>query len=464
LDVTATNQKQARVIFGTYPSYRSAAQAAKAFAMRYGETVDVKAVDGGVAVLVSPNALKRWELENGSSRRPAASATIPENTAEGRALVARLTRPEAKAGVADVAGPWDRSDQEPRCGAVDRKDEDAPTSQDAAYHECSSQSEAHPTVNQSVVVHVDSRGNALIGAAFLESADSATTYRLVSDLRHAYAAAPPREMADWAKASFVRFGTSLTRRVGNVGRLATQIARVLGREMTGLANALGRGQTLDHIRARATRAGQSSAEYVGVAWEQASALIEGFKSDPGKVGPDLLVAALAFYCAGGGIDGDGGIPDKDIALFGIGGHRSIFTHSILAGAVVEASLFSLYDLLRRAYEYLPSSHHPVWDRIHNGARRATSAAVKGSGVGIAYHVGIDATLQPAAYHDLPFAASLEVHQAIMGGNAGVEGLDVFRKPPLGPASKGQTPESKGVLSEIAVGLAGVVALVLFELS
>jgi hypothetical protein len=239
---------------------------------------------------------------------------------------------------------------------------------------------------------------------------------------------------------------------------------MLGREMTGLANALGRGQTLDHIRARATRAGQSSTEYVGVAWEQASTLIEGFKSDPGKVGPDLLVAALAFYCAGGGIDGDGGIPDKDIALFGIGGHRSIFTHSILAGAVVEASLFSLYDLLRRAYDYLPAGHHPVWDRIHNGARRATSAAVKGSGVGIAYHLGIDATLQPAAYHDLPFAASMEVHQTIMGTNAIAEGLDASHKPPIAPASKEQTSESKGLLSEIAVGLASVAALVLFELS
>ena len=352
--MAATKQKQARVAFRTYQSYSSAAQAAKAFAMRYRETVDVKAVDGGVEVLVSPDALKRWELENGPFSSPAASATIPEIGVEGRPLVARLTRPETKAAGADVVGRRDRLDEGSTRGAAHRKAPDEPTSAAATDHERSTQSGTHPIVIQSAVVHVDSCGHALIGAGFPDSADTATTYRLVSELRSAYTTAPSRAMADWAKASFVRFGTSLTRRVGNVGRLATQIARVVGREMTGLADALGRGQTLNHIRARATRAGQSSAEYVGVAWEQASALIEGFKSDPGKVGPDLLVAALAFYCSGGGIDGDGGIPDKDIALFGIGGHRSIFTHSILAGAVVEASLFSLYDLLRRAYEYLPA--------------------------------------------------------------------------------------------------------------
>ena len=94
----------------------------------------------------------------------------------------------------------------------------------------------------------------------------------------------------------------------------------------------------------------------------------------------------------------------------------------------------------------------------------TNAAVKGSGVGIAYHLGIDATLQPAAYHDLPFAASMDVHQAIMGSNALAEGLDVSRKPSVARTPAERTSESSGVFSEIAVGLAGVAALVLFELS
>jgi pimeloyl-ACP methyl ester carboxylesterase len=69
--------------------------------------------------------------------------------------------------------------------------------------------------------------------------------------------------------------------------------------------------------------------------------------------------------------------------------------------------------------------------------------VKGSGFGIAYHLGIDPTLQPAAYHDLPFAASMEVHQAIIGSNAVAEGLDVAHTLPVARASKGQTSESKG---------------------
>lgn len=51
----------------------------------------------------------------------------------------------------------------------------------------------------------------------------------------------------------------------------------------------------------------------------------------------MLAAFLGFYAGSGGVDGDGGIPDLDL-LAGIDAHRSILTHSILAGVVAEGLL------------------------------------------------------------------------------------------------------------------------------
>ena len=54
-------------------------------------------------------------------------------------------------------------------------------------------------------------------------------------------------------------------------------------------------------------------------WEVAKLL----KDDPKRVAPELLTIVLVSLIVSGGPDGDGGIPDMDIALGGIGTHRAI---------------------------------------------------------------------------------------------------------------------------------------------
>lgn len=139
------------------------------------------------------------------------------------------------------------------------------------------------------------------------------------------------------------------------------------------------------------------------------------------VGPKLVVGALAFYFVGGGLDGDGGVPDLDLEVFGIGGHRSWVTHSILPGVVNETGLFSLYDFIVRAHAYLPNPHDPLWDDVRSRLNTWLTSARDGASAGLAFHLGVDATLQPGVYRDLPFSASQDIHNAILGANAIGEG-------------------------------------------
>ena len=54
--------------------------------------------------------------------------------------------------------------------------------------------------------------------------------------------------------------------------------------------------------------------------------------------------------------------------------------------------------------------------------------VAGASAGIAYHLGIDATIDgDGKYMDLPFSTTQEVHQAIAATNAMAEGLDAVAR-------------------------------------
>ena len=135
----------------------------------------------------------------------------------------------------------------------------------------------------------------------------------------------------------------------------------------------------------------------------------------------MLGAFLGFYAGSGGIDGNGGIPDLDL-LAGIGAHRSILTHSILAGIVAEGALLSIADLATQVHERLPFDHDPLWDTLAEGASPLVESLAAGTSAGIAYHLLVDAFIQPAPYKDLPFSMQIEGHQAAMAANGMAEGI------------------------------------------
>ena len=143
--------------------------------------------------------------------------------------------------------------------------------------------------------------------------------------------------------------------------------------------------------------------------------------------PVFIVAMLGFLLGSGGLDGDGGLPDTDLAL-GIGRHRSIATHSILIGAMVETALVMLVCLADDIHAALPADHSPFWDRLKQYKTRLAASFASGTALGLAYHLGMDATIQGGkAYADLPVNMPMEGHQILMGANAVAEGLHAGAK-------------------------------------
>ncbi|WP_166213077.1 hypothetical protein [Cognatiluteimonas telluris] len=120
------------------------------------------------------------------------------------------------------------------------------------------------------------------------------------------------------------------------------------------------------------------------------------------------------------------MPDLDL-IAGIDAHRSIFTHSIISGAVIETLLMSSATLVGLAHSHLPTEHDPLWDAIAKHKDRYVRSASQGVSLGIAYHLLVDGVIEPAAYHDLPGTYPLEVHETLIDANALAEGIDAKHK-------------------------------------
>jgi hypothetical protein len=65
------------------------------------------------------------------------------------------------------------------------------------------------------------------------------------------------------------------------------------------------------------------------------------------------------------------------------------------------------------------------DSIEHWTKRFAIVAGVGVSFGVGYHLA--GLIQPAAYHDLPFPMPIELHQAVCGVNAAVEGVDATKR-------------------------------------
>lgn len=250
---------------------------------------------------------------------------------------------------------------------------------------------------------------------------------IYQQLAHAFCKMPADELQAWSADVLKCFAYVLSRRFSNAGNLLLDAFGIIGRETIGLADAILQGRVGAHATDR-MEAGAGTAERLAKSTAAAckrwsTALL----TDPADAGPQLLMAALAFYLAGGGVDGDGGIPDQDIAVLGIGGHRSLLTHSVLPGAVIETALFATVSFLLVGERYLPCHRDPVFATLIGRSRHLARAVSGGASAGLAYHLAVDAVLQPGSYKDLPIELPIEGHQAIAGANAATEAIDIQQR-------------------------------------
>lgn len=249
---------------------------------------------------------------------------------------------------------------------------------------------------------------------------------LFDELSQALAQVPKGELQQWGLDSVGLLGRVTWRRAKNLGKVFKGVGSWTINEAKSAADAYMGRRLGEHATQSAQRAVDTAYGFSSGVKQSVLSVTEALQNRPKESAPALVVSLLAFLAASGGVDGDGGAPDLDL-IFGIDAHRSIFTHSVLAGATIETLLASTATLIGLVHVYLPERHDPIWDAIAHHKDQYLSAAAQGASLGVAYHLFVDTTIEPAAYHDLLGEHSLATHQTIMGANAAAEAIDAGKK-------------------------------------
>ena len=255
--------------------------------------------------------------------------------------------------------------------------------------------------------------------------ESPQVLRLKDELLFALKATPRDQLFDWGKRIAARFLAVGVKRVTNLGSLLSSLTIGAADELVATIEAISGGRGSEHFTNRAESVAEAARQLrqrVESAFQGVSSL---FQEKPDEAAIKLLSTVLGFYLGIGhgskGL-GDGGIPDLDLTFGGIGMHRSIFTHSIIAGAFVETSVLSLIELNKTVHRNLPEGHSLFWDELLNYSDVAGNSFVTGASLGIASHLGIDTTIDGfTPYKDLPISLPMGAHELLMGMNAMAEG-------------------------------------------
>lgn len=251
--------------------------------------------------------------------------------------------------------------------------------------------------------------------------------RLLRELRAAIDQTTTEDLASWGARSASTLVVVTVRRGKNMGSLLSSAWTFLSNETRGLVASIRDGNAISHASSRADAA-QESARGLGRDFLTAyQYLLSCFRTQPKETALKVSAGLLGFLVGSGGVDGDGGIPDLDF-LGGIGDHRSLLTHSIVAGIVIETLVLVTLDLTKTVYASLPEEHDPFWDKVVEVSDDVFSALTVGVSTGLAYHLGMDAVGDSGGtYKNLPMSLPIEGHQAIALTNATIEANDAARR-------------------------------------
>lgn len=158
------------------------------------------------------------------------------------------------------------------------------------------------------------------------------------------------------------------------------------------------------------------------------------KQDKVQILVQLILGFTIFSLAAGGIDADGGIPDLDLAIWGIGGHRSFFTHSIIAGLSIEFVGRFLLEIVKLIRDRLPENHHPAWVKIFSVIDSYSETAISAVWLGIGTHLIVDSSLLVGGfktYSHLPVAMSAFSQKIVFAAN-GAASIIFATKPGSNP--------------------------------
>lgn len=268
----------------------------------------------------------------------------------------------------------------------------------------------------------------LANAARTAEAERNEAARLFHELRDALSRTSAEDMKSWGQDAVMRLPSIGKRRIRNLGNLVASLTKATVQEVKTAIRKTKEGSLRPHLEQRAAAGIDKTIELTQQLDRTTKAIIQAIQNDPKQNAPGLLAMALGFIAGSGGADGNSGIPDTDIAMFGFGNHRSLFTHSILAGIVVEGAILAVADLAGIVCRKLPEEQRSAfWDQLENSKDQIAQQLATGASAGIAFHLAVDATLQPAAYKDLPVSMPMEAHQILFAVNAAAEGSDAVAR-------------------------------------
>jgi len=247
--------------------------------------------------------------------------------------------------------------------------------------------------------------------------------KIWNEFHYAWELTDRDDMKAWAWYTIGVFGKSGLRRGKRFAKGVYHLAKGTVKEGWNLGKAVKQGRGKAHCAQRGRDALAFGKKCITGTTQFTKAILKALKDNPKETAPQLFAGFLGFLAGSGGLDGDGGIPDGDL-FFGIGFHRSILFHSIIAGMCIETITCSVLHLAGVMHKNLPEDHDLFWDNAHQFGDRILKALANGASVGIAYHLFVDATIDGGkAYSDLPFSMSMEGHETMMGVNAAAEGID-----------------------------------------
>ncbi len=294
----------------------------------------------------------------------------------------------------------------------------------------------------------------LLTQEFSERLSASRAAVLYSELGFALSRLERDALKGWGGRSAGRLLMLAGRRVGGLAKLATVLGRAGFGELMAVLSASRQRRLSAHLGDRTVAAIEGTVSLGRDGTRLVAGVARALVRDPKGTAPAVLGGLLGFSMGSGGLDGNGGIPDLDL-LVGIGAHRSPLTHTIIAGVVAEGLLLALADLAAEVHCKLPHGHDPIWDGLERIGRPLTESLAIGTSAGLAYHLLVDALIQPAALHGLPVEMPLEGHQTIMAASGLAEGANAAghsgRRTPVEIVQGGLPQKSSGRRAVDAVG-------------
>jgi len=246
--------------------------------------------------------------------------------------------------------------------------------------------------------------------------------RLIAEFNAAIAAMPEADLKAWARSIPGHAVVGAGRRVDGLASVAKSVGSFFAREAIAGREAYREKRLGAHLQTRAGEISHATVDTLSAGRAVLELYAQRVVREPRREAPVLVAGLLGFLVGSGGLDGDGGIPDLDL-LGGIGAHRSLLTHTFIAGVVTETLILSLVDLAGRVHDYLPPDRDPLWAHLDQRDSAVVEALLRGVSLGLAYHFAVDATADAGGAFALgkgivPAGAD----EAFQAANALVEGL------------------------------------------